>query len=188
VPATGDTDDPTPAEAARSALAAARDAKAAYAHGEHRPLGAFLGIMGAYAGTVGALAGVMRATGRSLPERIGGRDLALISVATHKLSRLIAKDPVTSPLRAPFTRFAGTSGEAELREEVRGTGARKAVGELVTCPFCVGQWVATGFLFGLVLAPRPTRFAASVFTALTVADGLQLAYAAAEQAQARLGS
>jgi Protein of unknown function (DUF1360) len=32
------------------------------------------------------------------------------------------RNPVTSPLRAPFTRYSGTSGEAELAEEVRGRG------------------------------------------------------------------
>lgn len=112
--------------------------------------------MGAYGGVVGALSAAVRLSGRRLPDRISPSDLALLSVATHKISRLIAKDPVTSPLRAPFTRFAGTSGEAELAEEVRGQGPRKAVGELVTCPFCLGQWVATAFAFGLVLAPpRP---------------------------------
>lgn len=72
---------------------------------------------------------------------------------------LLANDPVTSPLRAAFTRFAGTSGEFELSEEVRGSGPRKALGELATCPSCLGQWVATLFAFGLVLAPRPTRLA-----------------------------
>ena len=82
----------------------------------------------------------------------------------------------TSPLRAPFTRFAGTSGEAELAEEVRGSGPRKAIGELVTCPFCLGLWVTTAIAFGLVLAPRPTRLVASILTALTGADFLQFAY------------
>ncbi len=157
--------------------------KQEYENGEHRPLGSFVGIMAAYAGAVGL--GSVAIRRRGLPERIGWADLALMSVATHKLSRLIAKDPVTSPLRAPFTRFAGTSGEAELAEEVRGTGPRKAVGELLTCPFCIGQWVATGFAFGLVLAPRATRLAAVVLSSLTAADFLQLAYAAAEQRQQR---
>ncbi len=59
--------------------------------------------------------------------RIQLGDLALLSVATHKISRLLAKDPVTSPLRAPFTRFEGTSGPAELKEDVRGVGARRWV-------------------------------------------------------------
>jgi hypothetical protein len=30
------------------------------------------------------------------------------AVATYKLSHLIARDPVTSPLRAPFTGYRGT--------------------------------------------------------------------------------
>jgi len=141
--------------------------------------------MGAYGAMVVALAALVRRRGRrgrGLPERIHLGDLALLSVATHKISRLLAKDPVTSPLRAPFTRFAGTSGPAELKEDVRGAGPRKAVGELLTCPFCISQWVATVLAFGLVLAPRATRLAASIFTGLTAADFLQFAYAAAEQA------
>jgi hypothetical protein len=38
------------------------------------------------------------------------------------------------PDRVPFTAYQGTSGPAELDEEVRGEGVQKAVGELVTCP------------------------------------------------------
>ncbi len=116
---------------------------------------------------------------KGLPESVGWSDIALISVATHKLSRLLTKDPVTSPFRAPFTRFEGAAGKGELNEEVRGTGGQHAVGELVTCPFCLGQWVATAFVFGLVLAPRATRLTTTVFTALTASDFLQLAYSAA---------
>jgi hypothetical protein len=156
--------------------------KAAYTAGEERPLGSFVSLMGAYAATVAAGAAAVRASGAALPETVGTRDLALISVATFRVARLLAKDPVTSPLRAPFARFAGTSGEAELAEEVRGSGPRKAIGELVTCPFCVGQWVATGFAFGLVLAPRATRLAAASLTAVAAADTLQFAYAKVEQA------
>ena len=49
---------------------------------------------------------------------------------------------MTSPLRAPFTRFEGASGHAEVAEEVREHGGVKhAVGELLTCPFCLAQWV-----------------------------------------------
>jgi hypothetical protein len=157
---------------------AARNA-ADYQAGEDRPLGSFLALMGAY-GAVVAVGG-LAARRRGLPQGVGPADLGLVSVATFKLSRLLAKDPVTSPLRAPFTRFAGTSGEAELEEEVRGSGPRKAMGELVTCPFCIGQWVATAFVFGLVFAPRATRLVAATFTTLTAADLLQLAYAAAQE-------
>jgi hypothetical protein len=145
------------------------------------PLQSFAGLMGAYAAFVAAGALAVRRRGRALPERPAWADVALVAVATHRLSRLIAKSPVTSPLRAPFTTFEGTCGPAELKEEVRGTGARKAVGELVTCPFCISQWLATGFTFGLVLAPRATRMAAAVLTSVTAADFLQFARCAAEQ-------
>ena len=150
---------------------------AAYAGGEDRPLGSFVLIMGAYVAVVAGLSGTVWRSGRRLPDRLNWPDLLLLATATHKIARLLAKDPVTSPVRTPFARFSGTSGEAEVAEEVRGRGPRKALGELVTCPYCVGQWVVTGLAFGLVLAPSPTRFVAGMFTALTGADFLQLAFA-----------
>lgn len=152
-----------------------------YAHGEDFPLGGYTIAMTVYGGTVAALAGVIGLTGQQLPERISPWDTLLTTVATHKLSRLIAKDPVTSPLRAPFTSFEGTSGPAELSEDVRASGRLKTVGELVSCPFCVGMWAATGFVVGHVLMPRATRLATTTLAALAGSDFLQLAYAYAEQ-------
>jgi hypothetical protein len=84
---------------------------------------------------------------------------------------------VTSPLRAPFTAFQGTEGPSELSEEVRGSGGRKAVGELITCPFCTGVWVATGLVAGLVYLPKTTRLAIDTLAALAGADMLQFAHA-----------
>jgi Protein of unknown function (DUF1360) len=150
-----------------------------YRGGKDLPLESFAGVMATYAAVVGAGAIALRRKG--LPERLAWSDVALASVATHRLSRLISKDSVTSPIRVPFTRLKGTGAPSELKEEVRGSGARRAVGELLTCPFCVSQWIATGFTFGLVLAPRATRLAASVLTSVTAADFLQFARAAAEQ-------
>jgi Protein of unknown function (DUF1360) len=168
-------------------IAPARSVQQRYSHGHDRPLGSFVALMAVYSAATGTGALLVRRSRRQLPEGLAPADLVLLSVATHKIARLLAKDPVTSPLRAPFTTFEGTSGEAELAESVRGTGMRKALGELVTCPFCVGQWVATALAYGFALAPRPTRWACSVFTALTAADFLQLAYAAAQQAQGHAG-
>src|SRR3954465_5769499 len=91
-------------------------------NGEERPLGGDLGAMGVYVGLVSAAAAAVRASGRELPERIPLGDAALLTVATFRLARRIAKDPVTSPIRAPFTRFEGPSGHAEITEEVREHG------------------------------------------------------------------
>jgi hypothetical protein len=122
----------------------------------------------------------IRRSGRELPERIEPQDLLLLGTASHKLSRLISKDKVTSVVRAPFTRYKKPGGPAEVEEKARGTGVRRAVGELITCPYCLDQWVASAFTLGLVAAPRPTRLVASVFTIVAVSDFLQVAYRAAE--------
>jgi hypothetical protein len=119
--------------------------------------------------------------GRELPEKPAVGDIVLIGVAAHKVSRLIGKDKVTAPMRAPFTELEGSGGPGELEERSRGTGARKAVGELLICPYCLGLWVVAAFSIGLLFAPRLSRFVAAVFTALTASDFLQIAYKAAEE-------
>jgi hypothetical protein len=151
-----------------------------YAPGEPFPLIGYVVSGGTYVALVAGLALAVRVSGRELPERPTLMDLALVSVATHKLSRLLAKDSVTSPLRAPFTRFEKPAGEAELVEHVRGQGTRHAVGELLSCPFCLAVWVSTVLTAGLVLAPRLTRLVATGLTAVAISDFLQLGYAAAK--------
>jgi hypothetical protein len=153
-----------------------RDARG-YGDPDEHPLGGYARAMSVYAAGVAGLTAAARAAGVTLPERISGGDIALISVATHKVARMIAKDPVTSPLRAPFTSFEKNAGDGEVNEQVRGHGTQHAVGELLTCPFCLAQWVATGFAFGLVVQPRATRLAATVFAVVAAADALQLCYA-----------
>src|SRR4051794_5532725 len=89
--------------------------EAEYAPREHRPLGAYVAITAVHLAVAGGgLAAAVRA--RKLPERVGVADLALGAVATFKLSRLLARSTVASPLRAPFTRYEGVSGPAELSE------------------------------------------------------------------------
>src|SRR4051812_47822401 len=97
---------------------------------DERPLGGYALLMVAFAALAGGFAGWFRSSGRELPERVDGRDLALVTVATHKASRLIAKDRVTSAVRAPFTRYEEDEGPSEVGEAARGHGLRRAVGEL----------------------------------------------------------
>jgi hypothetical protein len=153
-----------------------------YAEPQERPpfasYAAFSAILNA--GLAGSLLAAKR-SGRELPERIGPGDVLLIGTASHKVSRLIAKDKVTSFLRAPFTEFQEQGGPAEFEEKPRGRGLRRAVGELIACPYCLGLWASTGFHVGLVFAPRTTRLLASTLTALTISDFLQIAYKAAEE-------
>ncbi|MDX6285749.1 MAG: hypothetical protein QOG53_1234 [Frankiales bacterium] len=146
------------------------------------PLGGYLATNAVYVALSAGLLGLARARRVKLPKRISAGDLTLLAVATHKMSRTLAKDSVTSPLRAPFTRFKGAADSpGEVIEEVHGSGWRKAVGELLTCPFCLDQWVATGFVAGLVAAPRATRLIASTFAVRSGADLLHHAYVATER-------
>lgn len=154
----------------------------AYAKGEDRPLGGYTRAMAVFAALVAGGTGVAAATGRRVPAGLGAGEIALLAAGTHKLSRALSKSAVASPLRAPFTEYAGRGGPGEVMEEVRTTGqVRHSVGELLSCPFCLDVWIGTGFAFGLVFAPRVTRFVLSTLTALTGADCLHLAYAAAQR-------
>lgn len=156
----------------------------AYAPHEYRPLGSYLAAMGTYATVTASLVGLVRATGRPVPERPAPADVVLLCIATHKLSRLLTKDAITSPLRAPFTRYDHPIGSGEVMEEVRdqGSSTRHAIGELLSCPFCLAVWVATGLTAGLVLTPRLTRLVATALTAVAASDFLQMGYAVAQRA------
>jgi hypothetical protein len=149
---------------------------------QERPLGGYAVLMGAFAALAGGFSAWFRVSGRELPERMEARDLALVTVATHKASRLIAKDRVASTVRAPFTRFEHDAGPGEVSEAARGRGLRRAIGELVVCPYCVGMWIGAAFAAGLLVAPRFTRWFAAVLAALFGADVLHVAYRNAEDA------
>lgn len=152
-----------------------------YRQGEDRPLGGYVVLMtllGGLVGVVGAVAAVRGPRNR----RISPYDLLLMTAATHKLARLASKDAITSPLRMPFTRYRETGGPAEVMEEAREDGSMPhAVGELVSCPFCLAVWIATGFSVGFLFAPQFTRVAASALTAIAGSDYLQLLYANLQQ-------
>jgi len=153
----------------------------AYAHGEERPLGSYAVLMSGFsAAVVGGLA-LLERSGRRLPARFGAGDLVLAGLATHKLSRILAKDRVTSFLRAPFVEYQGPAGPSEVEERPRGTGLQRAVGELAVCPYCLAPWVAAGLLTAHIAAPRAARFATAVFAVVAASDALQLAYHAGQE-------
>jgi len=147
---------------------------------EQPPLRSYAVFSGIWAGGfVGALAAARR-SGRQ-PPRVTAGDVLLVGTASHKLSRLVSKDKVTAFVRAPFTAYEGPGGPAEVEERPRGTGIRRALGELLVCPYCLGLWMATSLELGLIFAPRATRLIASTFSALTISDFLQIAYKAADK-------
>jgi hypothetical protein len=166
----------------RDITAKAKQVQRDYAGDADRPLGGYVGAMGAYGAFVGGLTALGRVLGARLPRRVGAGDTVLLGAATFKASRMLAKAAITSPLRAPFTRYEEPAGEDELNESVPAKGHREhAVGELVSCPFCLDVWIGTALAAGLVMAPRPTRLVATVLTVVGAADALHLLYDAGKK-------
>ena len=149
-----------------------------YKNGEDVPLFSYGVLAGVFNLVFFLFLLVARATGRPIPERVSVGDIALLWVATHKLSLMGAQDAVTSPLRAPFTELKDKESPKKLDEKPRGEGLRRSVGELVTCKFCLSVWLASFFTYGLVLVPRVTRLVAAVFAVVTISDHLHQAYKA----------
>ena len=146
---------------------------------EPRPLLQYTQLVALFNIAFAVFLALARQRGKSLPERVSLGDILLVGVATFKLSRTLSKEVVMSPLRAAFTRFEEKAGEGELNESPRGEGLQHAVGELLTCPFCLGMWVAAFLAYGLVLSPATTRFVMMILASKAVSDGLHLAYTAA---------
>jgi hypothetical protein len=154
-----------------------------YSPDEPKPLGGYALLLMVFNGLVAVGALLLARSRRRLPHDIPPADLALMSVSTFKLSRLITKDKVTAAVRAPFTRYQEDAGPAEVSERARGqNGVSKAIGELLTCPYCIGQWIATALLALYVWQPRVARTVGSLFTVVTGADYLQQAWVAVDKA------
>ena len=113
-----------------------------------------------------------------LPRRWAIRDLVMTGIATNRLARIITRDKVAMPIRAPFTEVEGGGGAGEVDERPRGRGLQRAVGSLLTCPFCATPWIATASLLALAVRPRATRFVQSMLVSVVIADCVQQGYAA----------
>ena len=104
-----------------------------------------------------------------IPERIPFGDLARVALATYKISRVLTKEDVTAFVRAPVTE------DAEAQEPKR-EGMARVLGELLTCPYCVGLWIASTLSYSLVRFPRETRFATTIFGAYALTDFLHAGF------------
>jgi uncharacterized protein DUF1360 len=137
------------------------------------PYTAYAGIVGTFAGGLTA-AGVL---GRLLdrdPQCQTALDLVVLSAATFKAARTLARDEVTSFLREPFVRGHAHDGD---EKPVESGDLNQAIGELVTCSRCVGTWAAAGLAATQVLAPRFGRLLTLSLAAAGANDFLQAGFA-----------
>jgi hypothetical protein len=147
---------------------------------EEQLLGEYATLLGFYVASVAVLTGLAMEKNR-LPKRWSLLDLALLGIATHKLSRIVAKDRITGILRAPFVCYIRSAGAGEVEEEPRGHGIQRGIGHLVSCPYCMAPWCTTALAFGFLFAPRATRFFAGILTSVAASDFLHRAYLAAKE-------
>lgn len=140
------------------------------------PLAGYATLASVFAASVGTYALVARSRGVRLPREVPPWDVALLGAAAYKTSRLLTRDKITSFLRAPFTHRSGEGEASEVMDEPRGRGVRRAVGDLLSCPFCTSAWTTTALVCSYTASPRLTRLVCGGFAAVTVADWLQYAW------------
>jgi hypothetical protein len=130
--------------------------------------------MGTFAGGLAVAGSLARAFGRD-PREHTWLDFVVLTAASYKAARTIARDEVTSFVREPFVEgYAHEGGE----EPVQTGDLRQAVGELVTCSRCVGTWTAAGLAATQVISPRFGRLLTWSLAAAGVNDFLQAGFAA----------
>ena len=102
--------------------------------------------------------------------RLGWIDLLMLGLTTYRVGNMVAYERIADPLREPFAerRPDPETGEEEIAP--RGRGARRALGELFTCPTCVGTWAAAGVVYGLHIVPAPTRAFMAIMSATAIAQ------------------
>jgi hypothetical protein len=147
---------------------------------QDRRIDGYTAALGVFGSGIAVSAALGWLRGDRVPQHYAVRDLVLGAVATHKFARLLSKDAVTMPLRAPFTTYEEPAGSGEVNESPRKSHPSHTIGELVTCPFCLTPWVATAYVAALVLAPRLARTWAAAGSIIGASDTLQHAYARLE--------
>jgi len=134
------------------------------------PYEAYAAIVGTFLAGLGVVAALAR---RSPPAT--ALDLVALSAATFKASRTVSRERVASFVRQPFV-----EGEANRGEDERpaGEGFQRAIGELVTCPRCIGTWSAAALASTQMLTPRFGRALTWTLAAGAANDFLQAGFAA----------
>ncbi|OLA95580.1 MAG: hypothetical protein AUH19_09915 [Verrucomicrobia bacterium 13_2_20CM_55_10] len=85
---------------------------------EEQLLAEYASLLGFFIASVAVLTGIAMEKDR-LPRRFSLLDLALLGIATHKMSRIVAKDRITGILRAPFVSYIRSAGAGEAPQHSR---------------------------------------------------------------------
>jgi hypothetical protein len=120
----------------------------------------------------GALTGALLVAARSREAQpIRGAELPVLGLATFALAKLVAKEKVDAWVREPFLE-EGPDGD----RRPKGRRLRYAMGELLSCTRCVGQWSALGLVGMRLLRPREAQVVVPVLALAAANDWLQTAF------------
>jgi hypothetical protein len=127
-----------------------------------RPYGYYAVLITIYQALYGAFL-FLYGRKRARLEQISPLDLAMLGMATLRISKAISEDEITEVVREPVIEARGE------QRQPRGHGLRWALGRLVLCPTCTGTWVAAFLGYALHLFPSATR----PFLAIMSASGME---------------
>jgi hypothetical protein len=146
------------------------------------PYEAYAAITGVFLGGLGVAGLAARLLDRN-PACQTPLDFLVLSAASFKAARTVAREEVTSFLREPFVRGEAHEG---AEDPVQSGDYRQAIGELVTCSRCGGTWAAAFLASTQILAPRFGRLLTWSLAAAGVNDWLQAGFAALTQKASEL--
>lgn len=107
------------------------------------------------------------------PIKLSAYDVLSIVFATLRLSRMIAFDKVFEPYRRPIAvTKPDESGAGDTTAPRQKNGIILSLGQLITCPICIGTWIAAGLVYGLHLIPKATRLFLMVFSTIGMVEVL----------------
>jgi hypothetical protein len=92
---------------------------------------------------------------------ISALELAILALATFRVTRLITRDHITAPIRKLFW--------SKFPPE------KSYIGYLSTCDWCFSFWVGSGFVIWAIINPSVTFVVATIFAVAAIA-GLLAAY------------
>jgi hypothetical protein len=146
------------------------------------PYEAYAAITGVFLGGLGVAGLAARLLDRN-PACQTPLDFLVLSAASFKAARTVAREEVTSFLREPFVRGEAHEG---AEDPVQSGDYRQAIGELVTCSRCGGTWAAAFLASTQILAPRFGRILTWSLAVAGVNDWLQAGFAALTQKASEL--
>jgi len=98
-------------------------------------------------------------------------DLAIITLASFRLTRMFVYDSMTRFLREQFLDAKVVRNKVTLVKPL--VGPRRTLSELISCPWCFGVWATTMVVFFYMLTPY-AYFPILILALASVATLLQL--------------